>query len=144
MARNYEPTAERPGSEGRIQVMAQRAAANLPLTHADDAPEDDNTGILGRVTRNGIIMGTGKTVCSRGRLQLPPKDLPTILLLYRRRAGLSLRRLAEKSGVRFRTIHRIESGQIKNPTAMTICALCAALGLTIQVGEEIVKYSAQH
>lgn len=44
--------------------------------------------------------------------------------------GLSLRRLAELSGVGFVTIARLESGQL-DPRLSTVVALCSALGVSL-------------
>ena len=49
----------------------------------------------------------------------------------RTRAGLSLRQLAERSGVDFSTIHRIEKGD-ESPRFATLEKLAKALGVSVR------------
>ncbi len=45
--------------------------------------------------------------------------------------GLALDDLASSSGVTFSTLHRIRSGQVRNPSAATLCALATALEVPV-------------
>jgi transcriptional regulator with XRE-family HTH domain len=47
----------------------------------------------------------------------------------RRAAGLSQRELAERTGLDFSYISKVENGRLPPPAADTIVALCAALGV---------------
>ncbi len=52
------------------------------------------------------------------------------LRYYRRAKGLSLRALAEKAGVNWTAIHRIEKG--KDPLLSTLAKLAKALGVKVR------------
>ncbi len=54
------------------------------------------------------------------------------LRLLRERSGLSLRQLADRSGVRWNTIWRLEKGQHATPDWRTLCRLADALGVGIE------------
>lgn len=49
---------------------------------------------------------------------------------WRERRGLSLRRLAEVSGVHYVTLARIEAGRL-DPRLSTLLRLCGALDITL-------------
>jgi transcriptional regulator with XRE-family HTH domain len=69
----------------------------------------------------------------------------TVLLMLRLRAlreeqGLSLRKLAELSGVHYMNLFKIENGHI-DPQLSTLLKVCKALGVTLDglVGQPIHK-----
>lgn len=53
--------------------------------------------------------------------------------------GMSIRTLAEQSGVSRATITRIESGK-SNPTVEVLCKLVSALGITL---EDLIQYGTE-
>lgn len=63
-----------------------------------------------------------------------PMDAAGIVKMARRRAGLSQRELARRSGVAQPTVSRIEAGRM-SPTFDTLNALAAACGMEISVLE---------
>ncbi|MBB5954323.1 tetratricopeptide (TPR) repeat protein/transcriptional regulator with XRE-family HTH domain [Saccharothrix tamanrassetensis] len=61
---------------------------------------------------------------------------------YRRRAGLTQERLAERSGVSIRTIRGIETGERGNPQLVSVRQLAAALDLASDERRELLSAAA--
>jgi transcriptional regulator with XRE-family HTH domain len=57
--------------------------------------------------------------------------METLLRRWRKRRGLSLRKLGARSGVSYVTVQRIEAGKM-SPTLDTLEKLATALGLTVR------------
>ena len=66
---------------------------------------------------------------------MPTGDLQQLSSLIRRereRAGLSLRRLAERSAIGASTLLRIENGESERPDLRTLQAIARALGIDVE------------
>ncbi len=57
-------------------------------------------------------------------------SMHTQLKEWREKRGLSLRQLAERSGVHHMSLFRLESGKL-DPQLSTLLKLCGALGITL-------------
>ena len=55
---------------------------------------------------------------------------------YRNKQGLSQEEFAKKSGVKYTTLTKIESGVIKKPSVMVMAQIAKALGVQI---EDLIK-----
>ena len=55
---------------------------------------------------------------------------------YRNKQGLSQEDFAKKSGVKYTTLTKIESGVIKKPSVMVMAQIAKALGVSI---EDLIK-----
>lgn len=51
---------------------------------------------------------------------------------YRNKQGLSQEDFAKKSGVKYTTLTKIESGVIKKPSVMVIAQIAKTLGISIE------------
>lgn len=97
-------------------------------TRADDVrvtPQPEQTASAGQVTSAGHVAGGGQA--GRGL------DLPAALRALRRRADLSQRELADRSGVPPSTVASIESGGSANPRVDTVRRLVAATGARLAI-----------
>lgn len=139
---NFQPTETVPGSEERIRVMQARKAAGQPLFHPGDKKDDLAAAIEGVVARNGVIQKTTRAVDIREKseecnLLHQPRKLSSILTIHRKRAGLSIAALSERSGISRRTILNIEHGD-HEPTVATVSAILKALGQVLHIGDQSV------
>ncbi len=51
---------------------------------------------------------------------------------YRLKAGLSQEEFAQKAGVKYTTLTKIESGVIKKPSVIVMAKIAKALGISIE------------
>ena len=63
-------------------------------------------------------------------------DISNNIKKYRSKLGLTQEGLVKKSGVKYTTLSKIESGVVKKPTVQKMAKLAKALGVTI---EELIK-----
>jgi len=63
-------------------------------------------------------------------------DISNNIKKYRSKLGLTQEGLVKKSGVKYTTLSKIESGVVKKPTVQIMAKLAKALGVSI---EELIK-----
>ncbi len=64
------------------------------------------------------------------------KDIGKNIKKLRNKLGLSQEEFAQKSGVKYTTLTKIESGVIKKPSVMVMAQIAKALGVSI---EDLIK-----
>ena len=136
-----ETTGALPGSAEKIAIMTARIAARQPACVRGDAIHSEKTtqGILGTWSRNGRPMGTGKVVDLPGitpeRLMedtaVIAQSFATRLLILRKRAGMSQRKLAETCGIPRTTLRGYESNF--EPPLSVATKIADALGVSVAV-----------
>lgn len=145
---NFLPTDTVPGSPERLEVIRQRILANQPCNHPQDKNGDQYYVMLARGLTiadmgNGkpFVVGTGEAVAQSHHeprtIVHQPKKISAIIRLLRKKAGLSVAGLAERSGVAKRSIHFYEQGQ-REPGLTALVSIAQALGASLAVNGEIV------
>jgi DNA-binding XRE family transcriptional regulator len=126
MSKQSRPTSCLPGTDEKVHVLQERVRLQQPLAQSGDATLDDlGTGLVTHRDDQGNQHVDGQ--CSLLSKTFDSIAFGEAVQRHRRRVGLTVRELANRSGIHRDTIYRLERGQ-HYPTVSTLFELATAIG----------------